>query len=145
MTIMSALHSHCLSWQSLTVTIMSALHSHCLSWQSLTVTIISILTRSQGLMAHLIYLSISFAITCYQQRIPSLLSGLFREVTWLLGGDRLGCRLGVDQERIGSRSTLTFWASDWLREITWVGGVCSQSCDVSESIRADLLPKLPNF
>ena len=35
-----------------------------------------------------------------QEQIPSLLSDWFREVTWILGGDPLGSRSGVDQEWI---------------------------------------------
>ena len=56
-------------------------------------------TRSQGLIAHLIYLSINFAITWNPLPIPS-------------------------RERIVSGSGANpFWASDWLREITWLLGV----------------------
>ena len=75
-------------------------------------------TRSQGLMAHLIN------HICHH-----------KQVTWLLGADRYRSRSGADCERISSRSEADrewipslFWASDWLRELTWLWeGICSQS------------------
>ena len=40
--------------------------------------------------------------------------------------EQIGSGSGVDWEHIGSRSSLTFWASDLLREITWPWeGICS--------------------
>ena len=87
---------------------------------------------------HMIYLSISFDIAWDPLLIPfrfPLESWLVGDQEWihsepLIGlqrshdfwGNPLARRLGGDQEWIRRGSTLTFWASDWLREITWVGG-----------------------
>ena len=94
---------------------------------------LSLLTRSQGLMAHLIYLSISFTITWIRSRsaprrgsirsqeridLLSILSLWLVYTGHMTNGSRspLGSRSGADREQIPS----LFRASDWHRQITWL-------------------------
>ena len=84
------------------------------------------ITRSQGLMTHLIHLCISFAIPWDPLPIPSwerigsgsILNLWLAQRDHMIFGSRspLGRGSGWDLEQILS----LFWASYWLRDLTWL-------------------------